>query len=996
MQTTTRQLAVTAAVLVLAMTGVACATSYVWDGNGSSDNSGNWSGLTNWSPDATSGRPNNTDDVTLPDVTSGTRTITFDGTGTGARTLTINQTTVGATNKLVLSQNMVNGQFAWGVNGLTRNLTPAGTIVIEKGSYNFQPWWGSGQASPTATLGANVTVNSTGGTMADMWDGPNTPLKFQGTVNLTTGVTTFGDGNTVTLDTGAVMNLTSGGGASVGNGGTMTIKGTVNGNSTGSLRARTLILDAGSAVPSSVANIYANNLSIRSTTPGSFDLTNSTLRRVNNATTADFEAAASGAGSNFLVNGITLGNYSGTLDTKRYRLVNTYDNSGTQAGEFFLVNSLNASGAWQEEFDLNGNKLVINGGVANYSGGDIRLSNRSAGHGVMEFRTTGGNLNLNAYVGISGGGALEVVGPATISNFGLSDMGTSVGNNGGTFKFNGNISNRSDQDTTISTANSIITIDLVSTANTFSSSRNFSVANGSTVTFNGNFSGSGADAGRGLGASGNATPALAGTIVLTGNYTSSGNGVRTIIGQNATLKVGGSFVPGATWGGAWGTFWTLDTSATPGIFVLNGGGTSTQDFEIMSNNYSVSGDTLVTSVAGSVSQVPFGTISIGEGATPASVRLVNNANNAGTDNQQVARNLIVTSGSTLNLNGYQMTVALGTATISGNVTGAAGKLRLAENASLAVTGGTVSPGQLPVNSGSAISLTNGAINAPTFTLAGGNTITSVSGSNSIQTAMTLNGAVTIDPQGGTLTISAPINGAGSLSLTPGSGTVILSHANNTYGGTTQVSSGRLHVTGTMAAGDTVTVDTAGVLSGTGAINRTVIIQNGGAIAPGASPGTLTAAAETWGPAGIYDWQLYNTTGTAGLPNGWDLLDITNALTVTATSGNPFVIRLESLSGVGPDVQGLAVNWDDHGTWAWLIASAGSITGWDVGDGLASGLFTIDTANFSGLTPGKSAFSVSKTGNEVFLNYAWVPEPMSGLLLALGAAAACLRRKAHRA
>ncbi len=699
-------LAVVAAVLAWGGAGTAWAASYAWDGNGSSDNSENWSNTASWNPDSTAGRPNNTDDVTLPNVTNGLRTITFNGTGTGAKTLTITQTTVGATNKLVLSQNMVSGQFAWAINGLTRNLNPAGTIVIDKGSYNFQPWFsGSGNTAP-ATLGANVVVNSTGGLMQDMWDGPNTPLKFQGTVNLSSGVTTFGDGNTMTLDTGAVMTLASGGGASVGNGGTLTVKGTVNGNSTGSLRARTLILDAGSAVPTSVANIYANNFSIRSTTPGSVALSGSTLRRVNNVTTADFEAAASGAGTNFKIGTLALVNVSGTYNGSRYRLVNSYANSADQASEYFLVGTFNGTGAYQEEFDLNGQKLVIDGGVANYvntGNAGVRLSNRSSGHGVMEFRTAGGTLNLNnTAVGVSSGGILEIVGPASISNFNLEDAGTSVGNNGGTIKFNGNISAAA-SDISITTANSILTIDLVSAGRTFSSGRNFSVANGSTVTFNGNFSGSGADNTRGLVASGNANPALAGTIVLTGNYTSSGNGVRTVIGQNATLKVGGNFAPGATWDGVWGTFWSVNTSATPGIFVLNGGGASTQDFEIMSNGYGVSGDTLVTQVGSGVSRVPFGTISIGKGATPASVRLVNNTNLSGTDNQQVARNLVVTTNSVFDLRSFKMVVALGTNSVAaGLVTNsvAGGTLILANSATLKFgTGGVIDVDTLTISAG---------------------------------------------------------------------------------------------------------------------------------------------------------------------------------------------------------------------------------------------------------------------------------------------------------
>ncbi len=519
--------------------------------------------------------------------------------------------------------------------------------------------------------------------------------------------------------------------------------------------------------------------------------------------------------------------------------------------------------------------------------------------------------------------------------------------------------------------------------------------------------------------------------------------------------------------------WSVDTSPDAGTLAFNGGGSVTQTWETMSsaattftglNFYSpsatpVAGTTVTGGTSGAIGTVskvfgdllkvtgvtgtfqadelltfgdgktaradaaqsvrpdltntayPYGTVTIGDGVTNASVQLVNNESNRryqalSTSPAQVVRNLTVLPGSTLDLHELDMIVSCGTATVAGSIidsekavnwAGSDGKgsLILQDGAGLSLTGGNVAIRDLQIATGSGVTLSGGAtINSTGFSLAGNNTIINTGGSNSIQGAMTLNGAVTINPQGGTLTISAPIDGIGSLNMTPGSGTVILSNANNTYGGATQVSSGRLHVTGTLAAGGTVTVDAAGVLSGSGTINRTVIIQNGGAIAPGASPGTLTTGAETWGPAGIYDWQLHNTTGTAGDPNGWDLLNIDGALTVTATSGNPFVIRLESLSAIAPDdVQGLALNWDPNATWSWLIAQAGDdgIAGWDVADGLESARFAVDIANFAGLLP-KSAFFVSKTGNDVFLNHYLIPEPTSALLLGLAGLLALRRRR----
>jgi len=170
------------------------------------------------------------------------------------------------------------------------------------------------------------------------------------------------------------------------------------------------------------------------------------------------------------------------------------------------------------------------------------------------------------------------------------------------------------------------------------------------------------------------------------------------------------------------------------------------------------------------------------------------------------------------------------------------------------------------------------------------------------------------------------------------------------------------------------------------------VGNGSTLSPGNSPGTLTVfnAKETWAGGGTYAWQLLNTTGTAG--TDWDLTAVTGTsnLAVTATTGSKFNIALQTLSSIGPDVQGTALNWNANAEQSWKIASsAGAITGWDVADGAASDLFNIDTTNFVGAGTG-SSFNVSKTGNDVYLNY--VPEPATMGLLAIGGLGVLMKRR----
>ncbi len=79
-------------------------TSYTWDGNGDSNNGGNWSVAANWTSDHVPVAGGNI--AVLGDVTSGTRTIVYDSGASGfTSTVQFNQTTAGATNLLSIQKN---------------------------------------------------------------------------------------------------------------------------------------------------------------------------------------------------------------------------------------------------------------------------------------------------------------------------------------------------------------------------------------------------------------------------------------------------------------------------------------------------------------------------------------------------------------------------------------------------------------------------------------------------------------------------------------------------------------------------------------------------------------------------------------------------------------------------------------------------------------------------------------------------------------------------
>lgn len=177
---------------------------------------------------------------------------------------------------------------------------------------------------------------------------------------------------------------------------------------------------------------------------------------------------------------------------------------------------------------------------------------------------------------------------------------------------------------------------------------------------------------------------------------------------------------------------------------------------------------------------------------------------------------------------------------------------------------------------------------------------------------------------------------------------------------------RLHLSGTLTGG--ITVDTMGILSGTGTFDSAII---NGAINPGNSPGTINGTDMTWGTGGSYNFEIFDATGMAGVD--WDLIDLTGTL----TAGNPYTVNVFSMDSM--TTFGNAVNFDDMLDYQWTIASAvTSVAGFNSGD------FTLNLGAFS--NPYTGTWSIDSDGNNVYLNYtaSVIPEPSTYALLLLGA------------
>ncbi len=152
---------------------------------------------------------------------------------------------------------------------------------------------------------------------------------------------------------------------------------------------------------------------------------------------------------------------------------------------------------------------------------------------------------------------------------------------------------------------------------------------------------------------------------------------------------------------------------------------------------------------------------------------------------------------------------------------------------------------------------------------------------------------------------------------------------------TKTGTGTLTFTGTSVSNDVGMVVGAGTFKGTG-VSGTMNVYGGGAINPGSSPGTMNAGATDWGTNGVYVWEINDFAGTYGADPGWDKLNVTGALTVSATTGQTFTVALTSLNG---GAAGAAANFTNTTIYTRSIATATSISGF------SADKFMIDTNGF---------------------------------------------------
>ncbi len=450
--------------------------------------------------------------------------------------------------------------------------------------------------------------------------------------------------------------------------------------------------------------------------------------------------------------------------------------------------------------------------------------------------------------------------------------------------------------------------------------------------------------------SGSGSVSQIGSSVLTLTGNNSYTGTTTISG---TLQIGAGGTSGTLGTGAVVNNGTLrfnrsDTiavaNAISGSGTLHNLGTGTLTF---TGNNTYSGSTFVT--AGTLQIGNGGTTgNLGSGEVPLTATLAFNRS----DNITVA-NFIYGQGSLAQL-------GTGTLTLTG------------DNSFNTGTTFTLAAGTLALGSAGALG------EFGTIVFNGGTLKSSAANTTdySARFSSAANQAYRFDTAGQNITLASALTSSGGSLVKLGAGTLTLSAA-NTYSGATTIAAGTLKVansSGSVFGSGAVTVAAGATLTGAGAFTGS--LQLLGTIAPGNSPGTLATGAQTWGNGSAYVWEINQAAGTAG--TNYDLLSISGTLTLAATAGNPFTLRLVSLLPDNSAGQVINFNAAQNSTYT-LATTTGGILGFDTFG------YQIETSAFANsLAGGTWSLALANGNRDLALHFtaaSAIPEPSTYAALA---------------
>lgn len=257
------------------------------------------------------------------------------------------------------------------------------------------------------------------------------------------------------------------------------------------------------------------------------------------------------------------------------------------------------------------------------------------------------------------------------------------------------------------------------------------------------------------------------------------------------------------------------------------------------------------------------------------------------------------SGALIKNNGSALTIT-GTNTYGGPTTNNGGALYISGPAALgdAAAGTTINGGFLGFSPGSTFTLDEPLV------FSGGSLL--AYGTPTVGGAMTLDAAFDVrafDPAT-VITIAGSISGTGGLSKS-GPGLLVMSTASARYGGATRVDAGTLQLEATLVSAQPLTVKSGATLKGNGSCAGPIQVDDGGTVAPGASPGGLSSgglqmtagavyAVEIDGPDAVAQYDTLAVDGAVAL-NGATLAV---ALGYVPDIGERFTLIESSAAAVG--------------------------------------------------------------------------------------------------
>ena len=217
----------------------------------------------------------------------------------------------------------------------------------------------------------------------------------------------------------------------------------------------------------------------------------------------------------------------------------------------------------------------------------------------------------------------------------------------------------------------------------------------------------------------------------------------------------------------------------------------------------------------------------------------------------------------------------------------------------------------------------------------------------------------------------------------------------TFSGTAQsdawykftVSEGTFHLTGTLTtrASGPVNIQSGATLSGTGTVGAGRVTNINGTLSPGESPGALTFQDDVvLGADSNLNWQIHDAEGAAGVGTDLSILEGDADLDLSSlTVGNPMNINIWSLSGIEPDANGDAINFDSSQSYEWALFQTDNVIA-----GFSEDLFSINLSSVNGtggfsndLDGGIFSVALSDDETDLLLEFtAVIPEPSSLVLL----------------